>query len=48
MALLDGLRSLHVANPRSPLFEEEWIGDEPTEWGARLTFAEGSSDLVEL
>ncbi len=46
MALLEGLRALHAVNPSSPLFEEEWIGDDPADW-SRLTI-EQEGNLIEL
>lgn len=39
--LLAGLLSLRTANPRSPLFQEEWLGDDASQW-PRLTVEDGA------
>ena len=45
--LLAGLLSLRSANPRSPLFQEEWLGDDVSQW-PRLTARPEDGALLEL
>lgn len=45
--LLAGLLSLRSANPRSPLFQEEWLGDDVSQW-PRLTVRPEDGALSEL
>ncbi len=48
-APLAGLKTLREANPRSPLFEEEWLGEDPSAWTSRTKVdEEGGGTLLEL
>ncbi len=44
--LYGGLTSLRDVNPRSPLFQEEWVGEDASQW-SRLTI-KADGELTEL
>jgi hypothetical protein len=47
VVLRSGLLSLQSANPRSPLFEDEWVGDDTTAW-SRLDLSDSGNVLLGL